>query len=82
MYKFLIIVPVLILLWKDFQVFQIEGRNFIVQLGILSSCWIILSVFSFVFEIPRIFSIFFLIRGLIYFILFMYTVIRLKLLSN
>ena len=80
MYKYIILIPVILLLRKDFQVFQMEGKQFFIQLGILSTCWLLLSIFSFVIEIPLLLSISILIRGIIYSVIFLVSLFQYKLL--
>jgi len=76
MYKYLILIPVCLLFWQEFKVFEREDESFFIRLGILSSAWITLAIFSYVMEIPLVFSLFILIRGLIYFYTFIHILIK------
>lgn len=78
MYKYIILIPVILLLRKDFQVFQMEGKQFFIQLGILSTCWLLLSIFSFVIEIPLLLSINILVRAIIYSVIFLVSLFQYK----
>lgn len=76
MYKYILIIPVVFLLLQDIKVFQIEGNEFLIKIGLLSVGWIFVSISSFILEIPILISFIFLIRALIFSFIYIYSVLR------
>jgi len=73
--KFLLLIPISLLFLYEFKVGLLEDHTFIIHNGVISSLWIIISIISFVIQIPSIISLMFLGRGMIYFVCFINAII-------
>lgn len=68
--KYLLAIPVFLLFFYEFRVGLLEGFRFIIHIGIISSIWLILAIVAIVIKTPFLIFLFFLIRGLIFFVCF------------
>lgn len=66
MLKYILIVPVFILIRFELRAGLKDGYEFLKDIAIIAMSWLILSVISMVIELPLLLSLFFLFRGLIF----------------